>query len=76
MPAHFYTPKYESAASKSSFEPMRPTLHWEPELVFRNGVARVRFYTSDHVSPWRFVLEGVTEEGCPVYSNIMLEDVR
>ena len=75
-PARFYTPKYESAASKRSFEPMRPTLHWEPELVFRNGVARVRFYTSDHASPWRFVLEGVTEDGRPVYSNTLLEDVR
>ena len=75
-PARFYAPKYESALDKRRFEPMRPTLHWEPELHFRNGEAKVHFYSSDHAAAWRFLLEGITAEGRPVYSNILLENVR
>ena len=60
-PAKFYTPKYESAASKKAFEPMRATLHWEPNLIFENGEARFEFWTSDHQAPCRIILEGVAD---------------
>ena len=60
-PARFYTPKYESAASKKAFEPMRATLHWEPNLIFENGEARFEFWTSDHQAPCRIILEGVAD---------------
>ena len=60
-PARFYTPKYESDASKKAFEPMRATLHWEPSLRFENGEARFEFWTSDHQAPCRIILEGVAD---------------
>ena len=69
QPARFYTPKYESAASKTRFEPMRATLHWEPVLHFENGTARFEFYTSDHQVPYRIVLEGILTDGTPVCSS-------
>ena len=58
-PAKFYTPKYESTASKKAFEPMRATLHWEPCLHFENGQARFEYYTSDHSVPCRIIMEGL-----------------
>ena len=67
LPAGFYAPKYESALSKRSFEPMRSTLHWEPEVRFQNGKAHVTFFSSDHSAPWVFVLEGMTGDGQPVF---------
>ena len=75
-PVRFYAPKYESAASKKRFEPMRPTLHWEPEFRVVNGQARVSFYSSDHTAPWRFVLEGISDGGRPVSVNILMNDGR
>lgn len=69
-PARFYSPKYESAASKKAFEPMRATLHWEPRLRFENGQATFEFYTSDHQVPYRFTLEGITDEGRPVSTSL------
>lgn len=75
-PVRFYAPKYESAASKKRFEPMRPTLHWEPELQVVNGQARVSFYSSDHTAPWRFVMEGISDGGRPVSVNILMNDAR
>ena len=62
-PAKFYVPKYETKASKSKFEPMRSTLHWEPALDVRDGRASFEFYTSDHQAPYTVILEGITDKG-------------
>ena len=62
-PAKFYVPKYETKASKSKFEPMRSTLHWEPALDVRDGRASFEFYTSDHQVPYSVILEGLSDEG-------------
>ena len=75
-PARFYAPKYESAAAKKRFEPMRPTLHWEPEFRLVNGQAKVSFYSSDHAAPWRFVLEGLSDENRPISVNLLLDNDR
>ncbi len=75
-PAQFYAPKYESAASRKRYEPMRPTLHWEPELRLVNGQARVSFYSSDHAAPWRFVLEGISDGNRPVSVNVLMKNGR
>ena len=71
-PARFYTPKYESAASKKGFEPMRATLHWTPVLHVENGTARFDFYTSDHQAPYRIILEGLTDDQQPVFIESVL----
>ena len=66
-PARFYAPKYESAAAKKAFEPMRATLHWEPDLRFIDGEAHFEFYTSDHKVPCRIILEGLAGGRQPIY---------
>ena len=71
-PARFYTPKYETAAAKKAFEPMRATLHWEPSLRLENGEARFSFWTSDHQVPYRILLEGIAgSDKRPVAAGIV-----
>ena len=66
-PAHFYVPRYESDVARKRFEPMRATLHWEPNLRFENGTAHFEFYTSDHQVPYLIITEGLTHEKRPVF---------
>ena len=62
-PAKFYEPKYTTKEEKERFEPIRPTLHWQPQVTFVNGKAEVAFYTSDHKAPLTLILEGITDNG-------------
>ena len=62
-PAKFYEPKYTTKEEKERFEPIRPTLHWQPQVTFVNGKAEVVFYTSDHKAPLTLILEGITDNG-------------
>ena len=62
-PAKFYEPKYTTKEEKERFEPIRPTLHWQPQVTFVNGKAEVVFYTSDHRAPLTLILEGITDNG-------------
>lgn len=62
-PAKFYEPKYTTKEGKERFEPIRPTLHWQPQVTFVNGKAEVAFYTSDHKAPLTLILEGITDNG-------------
>ena len=66
-PVHFYVPRYESDVARKRFEPMRATLHWEPNLRFENGTAHFEFYTSDHQVPYLIITEGLTHEKRPVF---------
>ena len=75
-PAKFYVPKYEAKASKSKFEPMRSTLHWEPALDVRDGQASFEFYTSDHQVPYTLILEGISEEGGLVTYRTVQENLQ
>ena len=71
-PARFYSPRYESPASRKGFEPMRATLHWDPSIRVENGTARFEFYTSDHQVPYRIILEGLAEKQQPVFLETVL----
>ena len=62
-PAQFYEPKYTTKEEKERFEPIRPTLHWQPQVTFVNGKAEVAFYTSDHKAPLTLIMEGITDNG-------------
>jgi len=66
-PAKVYAPKYDTASSRKSKEPMRSLLYWNPflEASSEDG-ARFDFYTSDHKVDYTVVVEGFTEDGQPV----------
>ena len=73
QPARFYAPKYESQIDRNRFEPMRPTLHWDPSIQVLDGKTSFSFYTSDHQVPYRFTLEGITSEGIPFSTTFVRE---
>lgn len=62
-PAAMYEPKYDTPESKKIFEPMRPTIHWDPKIEVENGKAFVNFYTSDHNGPYLVIVEGISDRG-------------
>ena len=62
--ADFYVPKYEIEDGKRmNDQDLRTTIHWQPDIVFKEGKAEVVFYTSGIPTTYSIVLEGVTEEG-------------
>lgn len=62
--AEFYAPKYEIKDGKRMNEQdLRTTIHWQPDIVFKEGKAEVVFYTSGIPTTYSIVIEGVTEEG-------------
>lgn len=72
-PARIYTPKYETSASKKTKEQMRSTLYWNPSLTpTLEGGAAFDFYTSDHKSDATIVIEGLTDDGKPVFQKATL----
>ncbi|MDF1696784.1 MAG: alpha-2-macroglobulin family protein [Saprospiraceae bacterium] len=61
--AQFYVPKYEktNVTVRSDF---RKTIYWNPSIqTDKNGEAMVTFYTSDEVTSFSFIAEGITSNG-------------
>ncbi|GGN07386.1 hypothetical protein GCM10010967_48720 [Dyadobacter beijingensis] len=73
----FYTPRYDSEASGSSISgPVddRDVLYWKPlMLTDGKGRSQLRFPLSDKVRTLRVVIQGVTEEGRPVYGIQLIQ---
>ncbi|MDR0667990.1 MAG: TonB-dependent receptor plug domain-containing protein [Prevotellaceae bacterium] len=69
VPAEFYSPKYETAAQKSTGVPdRRATLLWQPNVaVGEDGKASFDFYASDSISGYSIVIEGITNSGEIIY---------
>ena len=62
--ADFYAPKYEiKDRDRMDDQDLRTTIHWQPDIVFKEGKAEVVFYTSGIPTTYSIVIEGVTEEG-------------
>ncbi|MDR0660022.1 MAG: hypothetical protein LBG19_04310 [Prevotellaceae bacterium] len=64
-PAKFYSPNYELNEEKNrTTNDIRTTLLWEPNLkTDKDGKAHISFYTADRITRFRFVLEGVANDG-------------
>ncbi len=67
----FYSPRYETFAERNSPTPdLRTTLYWDPDVTTdASGRAVVDFYSADTVGSYTIIIEGVTEDGRPVYSK-------
>jgi len=74
----FYAPKYplheldELNEQKPDF---RPTMHWNPDVLFKDGKASVVFYTSDMVGKYKVIVEGISKNGKICYAVEELEVV-
>jgi hypothetical protein len=67
----FYKPLYDTEEKRKSTIPdLRKTIHWEPELHFReDGTAELKFFNGDRYTRIKCILEGITEEGIPVHAE-------
>ncbi len=67
----FYSPKYSTERERESQIPdIRKTIHWEPDLsIDEYGRSNIAFYNSDRYTMVKCVLEGMNEEGIPVYAE-------
>ena len=66
LPTEFYSPKYETQASRQSPTPdYRTTIFWKPDVVIseEHEKATFEFYTSDFKTTYSVVIEGITNDG-------------
>ena len=62
----FYSPDYSNPTEAGNSD-NRLTLYWNPEVITNeNGEAMINFYTSDVVSNFQIMAEGVTNSGVGV----------
>ena len=64
-PEPVHSPDYSSDGdSLKTFPDFRNLLYWNPEIITdTNGTATVSFYTSDDISDYRIIIQGITEDG-------------
>ena len=58
MCVRIYSPKYTPENPDQ-----RLTLYWDPDINTMDGKADVYFYTSDDISRYRIIVEGITNTG-------------
>ncbi len=65
----FYSPNHISMPNEATKQDIRTTLHWEPKITLTNASkkANVSFFTSDTKSRYAIKIEGITDNGIPVY---------
>ncbi len=59
----FYSPKYTPENSNSPQPDFRPTLYWNPEFKLTDSTANLEFFTSDEISRFDVIIEGITKNG-------------
>lgn len=62
-PREFYSPKYTLDNIYRQLPDYRPTLFWEPFVFLKNNKASVEFFTSDFLSDYIVIVEGISAEG-------------
>jgi hypothetical protein len=74
----FYHPIYnEKEREDISIPDLRKTLYWNPHInVDENGEASVVFYNAKRITRIKCVLQGMTDEGIPVYGEAYYKVVR
>lgn len=63
VPRQFYSPKYLLDQENDKIPDYRPTLYWEPYVLFLDGKAELDFYTSDFRSRYIVIAEGISGAG-------------
>lgn len=63
VPRMFYSPKYYLDEEYDKVPDYRPTLFWEPYVLFLDGKAKVDFFTSDFRSRYIVIAEGISAKG-------------
>ena len=72
----FYNPKYDKDKNLS-IPDLRKTIYWNPTVkTDENGEALVTFYNAQRITKIKCVVQGMTEEGIPVYGEAFYKVVR
>jgi len=58
-----YSPKYTPENKSSTRPDHRLTLHWEPIIFTKDGIATISFFTSDDPARYKILVEGITTNG-------------
>jgi hypothetical protein len=67
----FYKPLYNTQEKRKSQIPdLRKTIHWDPDLqIGKDGNVNVEFYNGDRYTRVKCILEGITDDGVPIYKE-------
>jgi hypothetical protein len=65
---YYYKEDYSAnlLSAKKRLPDLRNQLLWLPEIITKNNIYNIHFYTSDVVGKYEVVLEGITNTGIPV----------
>ena len=78
----FYSPDYATAqdAATPDSADLRPTLYWQPYVLFDNKThrAKISFYNNDMTKRFKIVVEGMTADGRWAHKEMLIdtEDTR
>ena len=59
----FYSPEYTPENINSPRLDYRTTLYWDPDITTKYGNAVLSFFTSDELSYYRIIVEGIMDNG-------------
>ncbi|MEM9885085.1 MAG: TonB-dependent receptor plug domain-containing protein [Bacteroidota bacterium] len=63
----FYSPDYAIEKDIHIKPDFRTTLFWSPDVIVKDGVAKLSFYTADVVSDYNIRIEGISGAGVPIF---------
>lgn len=70
----FYSPRYETPADRQSRLPdQRNLLLWIPDLTINKENQNVEFYSSDQTGVFQVIIQGISQNGQPVYQTHTFE---
>ncbi len=72
QPRKFYSPQYSLNNINDPKPDFRPTLYWNPDVIFNNREAKIEFYTSDKLARYHVFVEGITKRGKIISSHHLL----
>jgi len=69
VPEEFPAPNYSSNIVKDRGSDRRTTIYWNPDVkTNRRGRAKIGFYNSDDARNLQICVEGISDEGVPIFS--------
>ena len=73
-----YSPIYTMENMNNERPDHRNTLYWNPDIVTEEGSADLSFFTSDDLSKYRIIVEGITQIGevCLGYSELIVSETQ
>ncbi len=72
IPLPFYNPDFSRTEIRNT-EDRRTTLLWQPQVIFENGKATIRFYNNDYTKKFKVIVQGIDAKGNLYYLEKIIE---